>query len=148
MLRAKKVKSSRSALHQFYGLVIRDVMGNLSAMIQSYDLSPAQISTLFRLREQGSLLVSSISEQLKLSSGTTSHLVERLVQRNMVSRVETSQDRRQRLVQLTKDGEEFLADFDQQVSLTITNLVKDVPDEIMLPFTESLKVLMTHLLKS
>jgi DNA-binding MarR family transcriptional regulator len=138
---------ARSVLHRFQGMVMREIMGNLSAMIQSYELTPAQISTLFRLRGQEALLVSSISEQLKLSSGTSSHLVERLVQRGLVTRSETAEDRRQRMVHLTPEGRDFLEQFDMQFSATLTELLKDVPEEVMSRFTETLEVVMAHMSK-
>jgi len=131
------IRSTTPALLRFYALLMREVMSGLSATIQTHDLSPAQISTLFRLR-QSSLLVSEVGQQLGLTSGTTSYLVERLVQKGLAERLEASSDRRQRRVRLTAEGRAFLTKFERGLDQVLGNLMKDVPEPLLKRLNEVL----------
>lgn len=131
------IRSTTPALLRFYALLMREVMSGLSATIQTHDLSPTQISTLFRLR-QSSLLVSEVGQQLGLTSGTTSYLVERLVQKGLAERLEASSDRRQRRVRLTAEGRAFLTKFERGLDQVLGNLMKDVPEPLLKRLNEVL----------
>ena len=114
-------------LRALHGLVMRRVMGNLSALTGRHDLTPAQLSALFRVRQQPGMPVSDIAAQLGLASGTTSHLVERLALRGLLARLETPGDRRQRRVSLTPAGVAFLEEVDAQLSTSLGTLFARVP---------------------
>ncbi|WP_425147558.1 MarR family winged helix-turn-helix transcriptional regulator [Deinococcus sp.] len=114
-------------LRAFHGLVMRQVMGNLSGLTGRHDLTPAQLSTLFRVRAQPELAISEIGMQLGLSSGATSHLIERLVKRGLLKRSELHSDRRQRRVSLTAEGTAFLHEVDGQLSVALADLIAQVP---------------------
>ena len=151
MARAKKLQAlgntpqPRTPLHSFHAAVMRQIIGDLSVTIQQYDLTPAQLSTLFRLRGQGALGVSAISEQLGLSSGTTSHLVERLVQRELVVRTEHPLDRRGREISLSPTGQAFLTAFDAELNASLEQLVSQVPADLLERLTDALSDVLPHL---
>jgi DNA-binding MarR family transcriptional regulator len=136
---------SRTPLHKFHAAVMRQVIGDLSATIQQHDLTPAQLSTLFRLRGQGALGVSAIASQLGLSSGTTSHLVERLVQRELVVRTEHPSDRRGREISLAPNGHDFLEAFDAELNAALGRLMRDVPTALMERLTALLSEILPYL---
>jgi DNA-binding MarR family transcriptional regulator len=60
--------------------------------------------------EDTSATISEIAERLQIQHHSAVELVDRLVQRGMVSRKRGSEDRRQVLVQLTAKGEKLLRD--------------------------------------
>ncbi len=142
---ASRKPQHRTPLHSFHAAVMRQIIGDLSVTIQQYDLTPAQLSTLFRLRSQGALGVTAISEQLGLSSGTTSHLVERLVQRELVMRTEHPLDRRGREISLSPTGQEFLTAFDTELNRSLEQLVRQVPPDLLERLTEVLREVLPHL---
>ena len=129
----------------FHGAVMRQVMSGLSAEIQEKELTPAQISTLFRLRVAGRLSVSDIGAQLGLASGTTSHLVDRLVTRGMVRRVDSVIDRRRKDVSLTPDGDAFLVTFDDWLDQSLTDLLRPVPAVAVQELAAVLSKVLPHL---
>lgn len=151
MARGKKLQADvttvqpRTPLHSFHAAVMRQIIGDLSVTIQQYDLTPAQLSTLFRLRGQGALRVSDIAARLGLSSGTTSHLVERLVQRELVVRTEHSLDRRGREISLSPTGQEFLEAFDAELNDSLGRLVSQVPPDVLERLTDVLREVLPHL---
>ncbi len=151
MARGKKLQAARQSpqprtpLHSFHAAVMRQIISDLSVTIQQYDLTPAQLSSLFRLRGQGALGVSVISEQLGLSSGTTSHLIERLVQRELVIRTEHPLDRRGREISLSPTGQDFLAAFDAELNNSLERLVSQVPTDLLERLTDVLLEVLPHL---
>ena len=72
---------------------------------QSLNMTMAQVKVLITLRFKGPAAISKIAEALGISHPTASQLVDRLVQANLVARVEDSTDRRFTLARLTESGE-------------------------------------------
>lgn len=129
----------------FHGVVMREVMGRLSATIQQHHLTPAQVSALFRIRLAGSMTVSAIGAELGLTSGPTSHLVELLVRRGLVRRVEDTGDRRRRHVELTPDGATFLDNFDSGLDRALAALLAPVPAPAVADLAAALRAVLPHL---
>jgi MarR family 2-MHQ and catechol resistance regulon transcriptional repressor len=69
--------------------------------------------TDFRILEvllnKGPLPVNTIGPKVNLTPGSISTAVDRLVERNLVSRIESPEDRRVRVVSLTAKGKELIA---------------------------------------
>lgn len=72
------------------------------------DLSLAQVKTLLAIGDLESPSIEQIANMLGVSQPTASHLVERLVQSELVHRTQDPQNRRRVLVQLTQAGKELL----------------------------------------
>ena len=128
----------------FHGAVMREVMGGLSALTQRNELTPAQISALFRVRAAGSLTLSEIGTGLGLTSGTTSHLVDRLVRRGLLVRTESVPDRRHRHVALTPDGVEFLEVVERGLGEGLARLLRPVPDGVLRELSVVLRRVLDH----
>ncbi len=71
-------------------------------------LSMPQMVTLFMLRKRGSSTISALADKLNLSLAATSHLVDRMVQQQLVERKEDVTDRRQKQVALAPGGATLL----------------------------------------
>ena len=110
----------------FHARVMSRLMADLSGLIQTHDLTPAQISTLFRLRRQD-LTVTQVGTELGLTPPTASHLVDRLEARGLVERHHSPDDARRRDVRLTAGGEDFLAAFDTGLAASLERLLAGVP---------------------
>jgi len=128
----------------FHARVMSRLMADLAGLIQSYDLTPAQISTLFRLRQQD-LTVTLISAQLGLTAPTASHLVDRLTARGLVERHLSPQDARRREVSLTAAGRQFLAAFDAGLTASLDHLLTPVPAEDLDRLARALRSVLPHL---
>ena len=128
----------------FHARVMSRLMADLAGLIQTYDLTPAQISTLFRLRQQD-LTVTLISAQLGLTAPTASHLVDRLTTRGLVERHPSLQDARRREVSLTAAGREFLAAFDAGLTASLDHLLAAVPATDLDRLARALRAVLPHL---
>jgi DNA-binding MarR family transcriptional regulator len=87
-----------------FGHINRRSAGDSLAVMSEAGLSMAQLVTLHLLAHAGGRSVGEIGNRLRLSPAATSHLVERLVQADLVARTEDPSDRRQRRLAITAAG--------------------------------------------
>ncbi len=71
--------------------------------------SMPQLKTLMTLYDAGALSIGQIAETLGVGQPTASHLVDRLVQSDLIVRIEDAQDRRRTLARLSPQGSELIA---------------------------------------
>jgi MarR family transcriptional regulator, organic hydroperoxide resistance regulator len=110
----KKVDLELSKLLQeMLGLIHRRSAGDTLAVMNAAAITMPQLVALFGLRKFGAHSVCDIADKLNLSRAATSHLVERLVQAKLVSRVEDEGDRRQKRVSINARGMELLGRIDR-----------------------------------
>jgi DNA-binding MarR family transcriptional regulator len=64
--------------------------------------------TLHILHESGARSVGTIGTMLNLSPSTTSHLIDRLFERGLVTREEDAVDRRQKSIAITSTGSQLI----------------------------------------
>ncbi len=74
--------------------------------------------------------MSGIAEHLNLSLAATSHLVERLVQRGLLSRTEDPSDRRQKSVALSELGVALVERINRQAAAAFDELLAPLPSEL------------------
>src|SRR4051794_5441328 len=91
--------------------ILRNLLMNRSQTMPpswlELDLSMAQLKALFALAYATPTTISGLGETLGVGLPAASHLVERLVQAGLATRVEDAQDRRRALVSLTDAGQEL-----------------------------------------
>ena len=83
-------------------------MGSWLAIVNESGLTIPQLVTLHVVGVKGPLPVCEIADLIHLSRAATSHLVDRLVRRNLVKRTETAKDRRLKRVSLQSTAKELL----------------------------------------
>jgi DNA-binding MarR family transcriptional regulator len=71
-------------------------------------LSPTQVNTLMRLYHKGSCGVSDIGEFTGVTNAAASQMIDRLVQMNLLERVESASDRRYKQLSLTEKGKQLV----------------------------------------
>lgn len=82
---------------------------HIMGVCRADELTPPQFFALHAIRECGETKMSPLAEQLGLSMGAASTLIDRLVSRGLVQRLTDPQDRRAVHVSLTAKGRETLA---------------------------------------
>jgi DNA-binding MarR family transcriptional regulator len=87
--------------------IIRAIGASAPSVWMEIDLSMAQLKTLMTLYNNGALPIGQIAEMLGIGQPTASHLVDRLVQTQLVLRTEDPLDRRRTLAQLAPAGQEL-----------------------------------------
>jgi DNA-binding MarR family transcriptional regulator len=72
------------------------------------DLSVAQVAALHLVDDVGAMRLSALADAIGSSPSATSRMIDDLVQRHLLSRAEDPDDRRAKLVRLTREGEGFI----------------------------------------
>jgi DNA-binding MarR family transcriptional regulator len=131
-------------LHRFMHLYMRRTVRDMNAFLRELQLSMPQMGTLHFLSAEGGQSVSAIAEHLNLSLAATSHLVDRLVQRDLLTRAEDPHDRRLKRVDLAPDGIELVARINRQATRALEELLQPLPHELRERFeSDALEVLAT-----
>ena len=99
-----------SLVGQFMAEVLRYDTDAILRLLQREDLSLARIGALNFVERRGSASISEISACLDLSLGNTSMLVDKLVCKGFVTRVEDASDRRHKVIRLTDKGQALITE--------------------------------------
>jgi DNA-binding MarR family transcriptional regulator len=117
-------------LRELYGMILQRSAGEMMAVMCAAGLSMPQMVALHLLRKCGSYTISALADKLGLSLAATSHLVDRMVQQQLVIRREDALDRRQKQVAIAPGG---LALLDQLLEARMREsgvLVTKLPPEL------------------
>lgn len=123
-------QEAHAALLQLMRRFMRHSVEDMTSALRDHGLSMPQVVTLQMLREEGPQTVSSIAGHLNLSLGATSHLIDRLVQKELIDRREDPADRRQKLVSLASPGRDVLGDLDRRSVASMETLLARVPEPL------------------
>ena len=103
----------------------------LYAGLQETGLDDTDFRILEALLNKGPLPVNTIGPKVNLTPGSISVAVERLLDRGLVSRVESHEDRRVRVVSLTPKGKELIAPVFRKHAVEIRKMFADAsPKEV------------------
>jgi DNA-binding MarR family transcriptional regulator len=126
------------ASHQY---LFRAISASAPSVWMSLDLSMAQLKTLMTLYNSGALPIGQLAELLGVGQPTASHLVDRLVQTQLVTRTEDPLDRRRTLAQLSPGGEEIVETINQTRFGTLRRWVAQLDDAALAAFHQGSRAL-------
>ena len=104
----KKNEEFYEALRHWNRIALGHSMRGVFAHSKATGLSMAQLGALNHLHRHGACGVSAISQVLGVSSAASSQMLDRLVQQDLISRVEDPHDRRAKQIELTSKGQHLL----------------------------------------
>ena len=103
----------------------------LYAGLQETGLDDTDFRILEALLNKGPLPVNTIGPKVNLTPGSISVAIDRLLNRGLVSRVESHEDRRVRVVSLTPKGKELIAPVFRKHAVEIRKMFADAsPKEV------------------
>ncbi len=88
--------------------IIRSVDLHSRKLSMQHDITAPQLISLLAVAETGPLTIAAISKEVHLSPSTLVGIVDRLEAKGLVERKRSEKDRRQVLISMTKQGEEFV----------------------------------------
>jgi DNA-binding MarR family transcriptional regulator len=91
-------------LRELYRIMLQRSAGEMRKVMCEANLSMPQMVALHMLHNYGSFTISALADKLSLSLAATSHLVDRMVQQQLVERTEDALDRRQKQVAIAPGG--------------------------------------------
>lgn len=95
-------------LREWIEVFMRHSMHSFTNWMADHDLSRSQVSALMMINHRKNCQVTMIGEDLGISTPAASQLVDRLVQLDMVEREEDPDDRRVKILALSKKGRELI----------------------------------------
>src|ERR1700724_1614916 len=103
-------KNSRDPVHSWLvlGKAFQAASKHFYAGLEETGIDDTDFRILEALLNKGPLPVNTIGPKVYLTPGSISVAVDRLVERGLVSRVESPEDRRVRVVSLTSKGKELI----------------------------------------
>ena len=111
----------------------------LLAGIEETGISFTDFRILEALLHKGPLPVNTIGPKVNLTPGSISVAVDRLLERGLVSRVESSEDRRVRMVALTKAGKDVIVPVFRKHAAEIAKMFSDASPKELEVFETVLK---------
>src|ERR1700727_2366462 len=126
-------KSPPEAVHVWLVMLkaMRAITRFAAAQIEEGGIGDSDFRVLEVLLHKGPLPVNTIGPKVNLTPGSISVAVDRLVDRGLVSRVESPEDRRIRVVSLTARGKELIAPIFRKHAAEIRKVFADAsPKEL------------------
>lgn len=126
-------------LQRLMQLYMRRSVRDMQALLREQELSMPQMGALHFLRAEGAQTVSAIAEHLGLSLAATSHLIDRLVQRDLLTRTEDPSDRRQKRIALSEEGVAFVGRINRRATTAFDELLAGLPPELRQRFENDVR---------
>ena len=126
-------KNSRDPVHSWLilGKTFQAAAKYLHAGLEETGIDDTDFRILEALLNKGPLPVNTIGPKVYLTPGSISVAIDRLLDRGLVSRVESPEDQRVRIVSLTPKGKELIAPIFRQHAAEIRKVFADVgPKEL------------------
>jgi DNA-binding MarR family transcriptional regulator len=92
------------------------IQGVHMGFLASQSLTHSQFFVLISIHSHTRCTMNQLAEKMHVSMPTMSGIIERLVQAKYVQRVDNPEDRREVLIELTKEGKLIIAKFQEAVS--------------------------------
>jgi DNA-binding MarR family transcriptional regulator len=108
------------------------------ALMHEAGLTLPQMVALSMLRHAGPSPITAVADKLGLSMSATSTLVQRLVEEDLVTRTEDPDDRRQKLVDISKPGATLIDRLTAERSAELSRGLAALPPELRDDFLDVL----------
>lgn len=105
----------------------RELVIGFSGHLHQLGLGFTQLAALYAVGGTQTLTIADLAEQVGRSHSATSRLVDGLVRRGLLRRVEEEVDRRQRTLELTTEGRTLLAQVDRARADEFLAIVRPLP---------------------
>lgn len=130
-----------NTMERWIRVVMHNSMVNLTRYARENGYSMQQLMAMNFISRKKACGVSDLGERMGVTSAAASQLLERLVQQGMVLRTEDPNDRRSKLLALTKKGEEILSDSEVARSSWLPILEENLTQEEYRQTLEVMKML-------
>jgi MarR family 2-MHQ and catechol resistance regulon transcriptional repressor len=139
-------KNSRDPVHCWlvWGKAFHAAAKYLYAGLEETGIDDTDFRILEALLNKGPLPVNTIGPKVNLTPGSISTAVDRLVERGLVSRVESPEDRRVRVVSLTAKGKELIAPIFRKHAAEIRKVFADASPKELRALEATLKKIGKH----
>jgi DNA-binding MarR family transcriptional regulator len=111
------------------GALKRGMSGQMQSVMQDCPVSRSQLELLATVRHTQPINFKQLAQQLYLTPGSISQLVEALENQGLLQRQTDTMDRRVQTLQLTAQGDKLLATFDQRRRKILEDIMRELTTE-------------------
>jgi DNA-binding MarR family transcriptional regulator len=130
-----------AAIHEWLGQIMRVSMHGFIRYAKESGLSMSQTGALFKIHRQKICGVGGVGEELGITSAAASQMIDRLVQQELLQRVEDPKDRRGKVLSLTPKGEAVVREAASARQSWIARLVDTLNEEERARVAQTLSLL-------
>jgi DNA-binding MarR family transcriptional regulator len=131
----------RASIGELAGILARLSITQMKDLMNETSLSHSQMFTLMQINFQGNCGVSKIADHLGTTDAASSQLVQRLVNLDLVERLESQEDRREKKISLTPRGKELVGRMVENRRKMIEELIRALPDDKQSMMIEAISLL-------
>lgn len=101
-------KIINSPIERFTRVLFSRVIERLAVVVSEEALSFSQIAALHIVDREETVNINDISKKLNLSMSATSRMIDELVKKELIERIEDQENRRAKILSLTRSGKKFM----------------------------------------
>lgn len=120
---------------------VHRVTHELTKNVKPDTITPMQYSLLENLKVSQPVTPSQISDCLHISMPNTSRELRKLIEKNLIEKVEDSEDRRKQYIRLSKDGEQMMNAAFASIESRFLSRIENASDEELAEINHALEVL-------
>ena len=131
-------------MQHLHRLTSARIMGTLQHSLQGEDVSFTQMTALYKVRAFSPISVTLLAEHLGVSLPATSQLIQELVRRELMERRENPDNRREKLLALSEQGQKFLNLMERAMMGAYAEVFGQVNPQTLNAATEALTALIAE----
>ncbi|MRR29419.1 MarR family transcriptional regulator, partial [bacterium] len=135
------VEQIRASIGELAGILARVGITQMKDLMNETSLSHSQMFALMQINSRGNCGVSQIADHLGTTDAASSQLVQRLVTLDLVERLESQEDRREKKISLTPRGKELVGRMVENRRNMIEELIRALPPEKQAVMIEAIGLL-------
>jgi DNA-binding MarR family transcriptional regulator len=134
-----------SVIGDFSAIIMHHLTDDLLQLLRRENLSMPRMVALMFLARRSNATISDIGDHLNLTLGTTSQIVDQLVESGFVERRECREDRRQKLVTLSERGVSFVHEVRAARAAELSRQFSTLPEPLLGQMLEVMREVVAHL---
>ncbi len=135
------VEQIRASIGELAGILARVGITQMKDLMNETSLSHSQMFALMQINARGNCGVSQIADHLGTTDAASSQLVQRLVTLDLVERLESQEDRREKKISLTPRGKELVGRMVENRRNMIEELIRALPADKQAVMIEAIGLL-------
>ncbi len=136
---AREVSTYGKILNTYFHDLLHKILADMVAFHDIHEMSMAQGHMIWAVQGQGAMTIKELAENLNVSPPSASVMVDRLVEKGMLTRRQSQRDRRKVVVELSDYSRDFMEKADHVVLEVFTDLVQKLGEDHARNWVEVLK---------
>ncbi|GAV15588.1 MULTISPECIES: MarR family winged helix-turn-helix transcriptional regulator [Paenibacillus] len=136
----------KALFHQFVSFTtsVHEVTHELTRDIKPEDITPVQYRILEYIAVSQPVTLSQISDCMHMSMPNTSRELKKLTEKHLCEKLESTDDRRKQLIQLSEAGQAMMDEAFGRISERFFERIKNSSEEDLKDIQRALEILQSH----